>query len=46
MGFIDHEEKYMELQEYMHYLAEKADIPVIYLDYLYYDFEGKRSGIR
>ena len=41
MGFINQEEKYIELQKYIHYLAEKARIPAIYLDYLYFDFKEK-----
>jgi hypothetical protein len=41
MGFINQEDKYTDLQNYMHNLAAKAGIPVIYLDYLYFDFEEK-----
>lgn len=35
MGFIDKEDKYIEFQKYFQYLANKAEVPVIYLDYLY-----------
>lgn len=41
MGFIDKEEKYIDLQNYMRDLAAKADVPVIYFDYLFFNFEEK-----
>ena len=40
MGFVNQEGIYTDLQEYFHYLANKAGVPVIYFDYLYYDFEN------
>ncbi len=38
MGFIDEEEKYIDLQKYFQYLASKAQVPVVFFDYLYDDF--------
>lgn len=34
MGFIDNEEKYSNIQDYYHKLAEMANVPLIYFDYI------------
>ena len=38
MAFVDDDDKYVELQKYVQSLADRAEVPVIYLDYLYFDF--------